>query len=276
MLVAGSEAIRERYLLTIYPLIVLSVLEGLCAGVASASALARRNRRAALALVMYAEVVLLGAAVWATTAALLGRALFWPLSVCAVAGTAAVLAPMGLLSLRQPPGKSNLQVVSVVVGMIALANLPRLARNAFYYGYLGRGDAKHYYATIRHGQFAELFDELDLLRTAGPAQARIAILDDLAPIVHYLTGRIVAPVRETPCDTAAQADAVYERYLATGAELVVTAAPQGPVPYRERLQRRFAETGELAVIHAGKQLLVYQRVAPVAGASQPASAPQRP
>jgi 4-amino-4-deoxy-L-arabinose transferase-like glycosyltransferase len=275
-LAAGSDAIRERYLLAIYPLIVLSILEGLCAAVAGAGALARWSRRAGLGVALTGGLVALAAAAGGGVALLRGRVEMWWFSLCAVAATAAVLARVGLASLPRPSGKVYLQAVSVLVTLIALTNLPRLGRNAFYYGYLGRGDAKTYYATIRGGQFAELFDVAELLRTAGSPHDRIATVENMVSILHYLTGRIAAGVNEIPRNTAARADAVYEQYLATGAPLLATQTPEGEAAYRQRLEARFAATGEFVVLHTDKQFLVYQKVSPGPAASQPASGPLHP
>ncbi len=277
VLVAGAGGIRERYLLPIYPLIVLSVLEGLCVSIHGAAALARWNSRLCLAVMVAAGVVALETGGVGVGAGLVGRLETGLLTVCAVAAAAALLAWSGLISLRRSQARQCLRAVWFAVGLTLAINLPRLACNAFYYGHLGRTDPAGYYATSHRGKFTELFDVVDLLRTAGLPRGPLAASDDEAAVLHYLTGRLVRPVPEQPRDTADWADVVYDKYVATDAKLYVTSIPEAQAPFRDRIEARFAETKGLAVIHTGEQYVVYRHLPPAAtAASQAASRPQSP
>lgn len=205
--------IRGRYLLTIYPLVVLLMFEGLC--------------RCIQAVVRWTR--------WSSRAYLYG--------------------------------------VSILVILIIAVNALRLGRNAFYYGYLGRSHPHKYYATISKGDFVELFDIADrITNPPGP----IAASKDETYELHYLTGRILIPIPHSLRPPLSEADALYEQFMATHANLyVVTAIEQ---PFYNHLKERFASTPDLKPLYLGQQHLVYQRVEPASqqatrAASRASSAP---
>ena len=88
------------------------------------------------------------------------------------------------------PGASR-TAVTVLTAVVVLANLPRVARDAFYYSAMSRTD--RYYQVIRGGEYAGLVELARYLRQGARPGDRVAIRHDRSAVLHYLSGRMVVP-----------------------------------------------------------------------------------
>lgn len=116
---------------------------------------------------------------------------------------------------RTPTPRACLIAATVLTAVVIGSNVPRVFRNAFYYGYYAR--TSEYYEIIRDRDFVGLFGAAEAVRKACPAppepsadDAPVAVVDnEFKSILHYLTDRRTVSFPEPPARIAA--DAYAER-----------------------------------------------------------------
>ncbi len=82
--------------------------------------------------------------------------------------------------------------LAAFAGIIMLVNLPRTARQAFYYSYRSHGS--DYYSVIREGNWAELAEAAKLLGRECPPGALAAAPTGDVDVLHFLSRRQVVPL----------------------------------------------------------------------------------
>jgi len=153
-----------------------------------------------------------------------------------------------------------LVAATALAAIVIAVSSVRLGRNAFYYSYLARTD--RYYKIIRNGWFDELFAVADVLAAGRLPNTAALTPGDKASILHFLSGRLTRPQAPTECETADEADRVYDHVVASDAcRIVVVAVADGEEPFRERLKRRFADDDRFRHVFWSGRYRVYVRAA---------------
>jgi len=163
-----------------------------------------------------------------------------------------------------------LTAATALAAMVIVVSGVRLGRNAFYYSYLARTD--RYYKVIRHGWFDELFAVADVLGSGRLPNTAALTPPNKASILHFVSGRLTRPQAPTECETADEADRVYDHVAAAGEiRIVVVDVADGDEPFRRRLKQRFAASADFKHVFWGGRYRVYVRPAPTTRAA-PSSA----
>jgi len=161
--------------------------------------------------------------------------------------------------LRRPPAGSP--ALAVLMGVLLICNMPRLAREAFYYSYLSY--TPRYYEAIQSGKFADFMTVADLLRRRSPPQACVAT-EDSPSVLCYLTGRLTIPLPSTGRRGTTDVRTVLD-FLDSHTEtdfVVLDGAPEGK-RFVKGLQEALSSDPAYALLFRGRYLL-YQRVGPPA------------
>ena len=162
---------------------------------------------------------------------------------------------------RTTTARALLTGVSVFVGIAIVTNLPRLSRNAFYYGYYSH--TPRYYEIIRDRDFVDLFDAAEAARSIGPAGSPVAVDHDQKSILHFLTDRVTVPLPQTPQQSQADAEAIVA-FVAEHPEFagVVVDITQGGKGRKARsftaaLESLLSDTLRARQVFAGPRYRVY-------------------
>jgi hypothetical protein len=176
---------------------------------------------------------------------------------------------------RQMKPFAFLLTVSIAVGVLIAANVPRLMRGSLVYGLAGHFG--RYHEVIEDAKYVDLHPGADVLRRSFGPDVPVATRTDRMSMFHYLSERRIARLLKTERETAAEAEAVHRDFLARP-EIrgVVLDLYDGAEPFRLRLGALFAATaklGQLDLLYDGRFFKVYRRVEPAAPPTAPATRP---
>ena len=160
-----------------------------------------------------------------------------------------------------------------LTAVVVLANLPRVARDAFYYSTLSRTD--RYYRVIRGGEYAELAEVARRLAEASGPGDRVAVRHNRSAVLHYLSRLTVVPFpRRHPRQTAADAEAILRLAVdARRVRFVVVEATEGSAVFLGRLRRGLEDARRFKRVLTGQRYWLYSRQA---ATSRPAGGARRP
>jgi len=152
-----------------------------------------------------------------------------------------------------------LVAVTVLTGIVIASNLPRLARDAFYYSYLSR--TPRYYQAIREGGHSELFAAADVLRRHCPPDGLVAAPGNMASLLHYLSERVIVDFPGGRGQTAADARSIIDFVVPDEKLLVVVLdLTAGSPAFRGSLRAALDDPARFQPLYAGEHYRLYGRV----------------